>query len=67
MWKARFVEFMDRVPFYGAATACMDNAMLRAVLPRVHARVYTYGRERRMRIFGCVMLPEARAAMRGLR
>ena len=23
-----FVEFMDKVPFYGAVTACVDNAML---------------------------------------
>jgi UDP-N-acetylmuramate--alanine ligase len=38
-----FVEFMDRLPFYGASTACIDNALLRAVLPRVRRRVYTYG------------------------
>ena len=38
-----FVEFMDSVPFYGAVTACVDNPMLRAVLPRVTPRVYTYG------------------------
>ena len=40
-----FVEFMDRVPFYGAATACSDDAQLRGVLPRVRRRVYTYGVE----------------------
>ena len=38
-----FVEFMDRLPFYGAATACVDNPLLRAVLPRVRRKVYTYG------------------------
>jgi UDP-N-acetylmuramate--alanine ligase len=38
-----FVEFMDKVPFYGAVTACVDNAMLRAILPRVKRKVYTYG------------------------
>ena len=38
-----FVEFMDRMPFYGATTACIDNALLRDVLPRVRRRVYTYG------------------------
>ena len=38
-----FVEFMDRLPFYGAATACVDDELLRAVLPRVRRRVYTYG------------------------
>jgi UDP-N-acetylmuramate--alanine ligase len=38
-----FVEFMDRVPFYGATTACLDDALLRGVLGRVRRRVYTYG------------------------
>jgi UDP-N-acetylmuramate--alanine ligase len=38
-----FVEFMDRVPFYGATTACIDNALLRGVLERVRRRVFTYG------------------------
>jgi UDP-N-acetylmuramate--alanine ligase len=38
-----FVEFMDKVPFYGAVTACVDNPMLREILPRVKRRVYTYG------------------------
>jgi UDP-N-acetylmuramate--alanine ligase len=38
-----FVEFMDKIPFYGATTACVDNALLRAVLPRVRRKVYTYG------------------------
>jgi UDP-N-acetylmuramate--alanine ligase len=38
-----FVEFMDRVPFYGATTACVDDALLRGVLERVRRRVYSYG------------------------
>ena len=38
-----FVQFMNEVPFYGAVTACADNAALRAILPRVTPRVYTYG------------------------
>jgi len=38
-----FVEFMDRVPFYGAATVCVDNALLKGILPRVRRRVLTYG------------------------
>ncbi len=41
--ESAFVEFMDRVPFYGATTACVDNALLRGALERVHRRVYTYG------------------------
>ena len=38
-----FLTFMDKIPFYGAVTACVDNAMLREILPRVTRRVYTYG------------------------
>ena len=38
-----FVDFMDRVPFYGAVTACVDNALLKGTLPRVRRRVFTYG------------------------
>ena len=38
-----FVEFMNKLPFYGATTACVDNERLRAILPRVRRKVYTYG------------------------
>src|SRR6202789_3805413 len=41
--ESAFLEFMERVPFYGAVTACIDDARLRAILPRVKRRVYTYG------------------------
>jgi UDP-N-acetylmuramate--alanine ligase len=38
-----FLEFMDKVPFYGAVTACLDNPLLAANLPRARRRVFTYG------------------------
>jgi len=38
-----FLDFMDRVPFYGAVTACIDNPLLKGILPRVRPRVFTYG------------------------
>ena len=38
-----FLDFMDRVPFYGAITACIDNALLKGILPRVRRRIFTYG------------------------
>ena len=38
-----FLDFMDRVPFYGAVTACIDNALLKGILPRVRRRIFTYG------------------------
>jgi UDP-N-acetylmuramate--alanine ligase len=39
-----FIEFMDRVPFYGVVVVCNDNDALRQLLPRVQRRVVTYGR-----------------------
>ena len=38
-----FLDFMNRVPFYGAVTACIDNPLLKGILPRVRRRVFTYG------------------------
>jgi UDP-N-acetylmuramate--alanine ligase len=38
-----FLEFMDKVPFYGAVTACLDNPQLAAILPRARRRIFTYG------------------------
>src|SRR5499433_262921 len=38
-----FVDFMDRVPFYGVVIACADDERLRNVLPRVTRRILTYG------------------------
>jgi UDP-N-acetylmuramate--alanine ligase len=38
-----FLEFMERVPFYGVVVGCNDDEALRRLLPRVHRRVTTYG------------------------
>ena len=38
-----FLTFIDKLPFYGAVTACIDNPLLAAILPRAHRRVFTYG------------------------
>jgi UDP-N-acetylmuramate--alanine ligase len=38
-----FLDFMDKVPFYGAVTACLDNPLLAAILPRARRRIFTYG------------------------
>jgi len=41
-----FLEFMDRVPFYGMIVACNDDPILRKLLPQVQRRVVTYGTRR---------------------
>ena len=38
-----FVDFANKVPFYGAVVACADNPALAAVFPRLTRRVTTYG------------------------
>jgi UDP-N-acetylmuramate--alanine ligase len=38
-----FVDFGNKVPFYGAVIACADDQHLSAVLPRLRRRVTTYG------------------------
>jgi len=38
-----FVDFANKVPFYGAVVACLDDQHLANVLPRMTRRVVTYG------------------------
>jgi len=38
-----FTTFANRVPFYGAVVACLDDPGVRQILPRVKRRVVTYG------------------------
>jgi UDP-N-acetylmuramate--alanine ligase len=44
--KKTFLDFMDRVPFYGMIVACNDDPMLRKLLPEVPRRTVTYGTKR---------------------
>ena len=44
--KKTFLEFMDRVPFYGMIVACNDDPMLRRLLADVQRRTVTYGTRR---------------------
>ena len=38
-----FVQFLSRVPFYGAAVVCLDDPNVRAILPQVDRKILTYG------------------------
>ena len=44
--KKTFLEFMDRVPFYGMVVACNDDPLLRRLLPELQRRTVTYGTKR---------------------
>jgi UDP-N-acetylmuramate--alanine ligase len=38
-----FVDFANKVPFYGAVIACVDDVHLAGIVPRMTRRVKTYG------------------------
>lgn len=40
-----FVDFANKVPFYGTVVACVDDGPVRALVPRMTRRVVTYGLE----------------------
>jgi UDP-N-acetylmuramate--alanine ligase len=41
--RSAYLEFMNRVPFYGANVLCLDNVNVRSLIPQVRKRVITYG------------------------
>lgn len=41
--KQAFVEFANRVPFYGLVVACLDHPHVQAMLPHIEKRIATYG------------------------
>ena len=43
--KQAFVDFLQRLPFYGVAVLCADDANVRAILPAVSKQIVTYGIE----------------------
>lgn len=60
--ESAFLDFMDRMPFYGATTACMDDDRLRSVLPRAKRKLYTYG-EHREADFRIHVLPRSESCL----
>jgi UDP-N-acetylmuramate--alanine ligase len=41
--KAGFLDFLERVPFYGLAVLCLDNEPIQDLIPKVRKRHMTYG------------------------
>ncbi|MCD6076275.1 MAG: murC [Ramlibacter sp.] len=41
--KKAFVDFLHRMPFYGTAVLCVDDASVRSIIPEVQCPVTTYG------------------------
>jgi UDP-N-acetylmuramate--alanine ligase len=41
--ESAFVQFINRIPFYGLAALCLDHPNVQEILPRVARRYVTYG------------------------
>jgi len=41
--KGAFVEFVNKVPFYGAVVLCLDEESLQSIIPHVQRLLITYG------------------------
>ncbi|MBU3982029.1 MAG: UDP-N-acetylmuramate--L-alanine ligase [Proteobacteria bacterium] len=41
--KSVFMEFIDKIPFYGAVILCLDDANIADLLPAIRKRMITYG------------------------
>jgi UDP-N-acetylmuramate--alanine ligase len=41
--RAAFLEFVNKVPFYGAVIVCLDDPNVQGLLPEIRRRTITYG------------------------
>ncbi|QBF83348.1 UDP-N-acetylmuramate--L-alanine ligase [Shewanella maritima] len=41
--KTTFVDFLQNLPFYGVAVMCIDDEVIREIMPRVGRQIVTYG------------------------
>jgi UDP-N-acetylmuramate--alanine ligase len=41
--KDAFVQFANKVPFYGFVSLCLDEANVQSIMPRINKRLVTYG------------------------
>jgi len=41
--KNAFIEYANKVPFFGAVIACLDDQGVQSILPRIRKRITTYG------------------------
>ena len=56
--KDAFVEFVENVPFYGAAMLCLDHPEVQAIIPRIRdRRIVTYGFSAQADVRGTNVVP----------
>ncbi|HOR03210.1 MAG TPA: UDP-N-acetylmuramate--L-alanine ligase [Candidatus Syntrophosphaera sp.] len=50
--KGAFIEYANKVPFFGSVIACLDDPGVQAILPSINKKVVTYGFSRQADIQG---------------
>ncbi len=58
--RAAFIEFVNKVPFYGAVVLCMEDENIQQIFPSIRRRTITYGRSAQvdLEIQNVVLAPE---------
>jgi len=41
--KTTFIDFLHNLPFYGVAVMCIDDDVIREIMPRIGRKIVTYG------------------------
>ncbi len=41
--KGAFIEYANKVPFFGSVIACLDDPGVQAILPHINKKIVTYG------------------------
>ncbi len=55
--KQTFLEFVNKVPFYGSSILCLDHENIHALIPAVEKRYITYGLSREANLWGAEITP----------
>jgi UDP-N-acetylmuramate--alanine ligase len=50
-----FVQFMNKVPFFGAVVLCLDDGNVRSIIPHIEKRYLTYGLHSQADVTGRVL------------
>lgn len=56
--KRTFMEFINKVPFYGSSILCLDHPNVRALIPAVQKRYITYGFDQEANVRGAGVSPK---------
>jgi len=55
--KSAFIEFTQKLPFYGSAVLCMDDANVREIMPFISRPITTYGLTPDAQVYGYDITP----------